>query len=95
MQLQGFKGVKVAIPGTNQIGEACQELNSFDRAFKRVEEAMKFGGHYRKCLITDHLAIVYDTGDENLFAMRLEMGSPPLLRWLAVPRSRCEFLVGE
>lgn len=87
------QGVSVKIPGTNQTGEAVQHLNSFDMAFKRIFKAWP-NGEMRMAVVGDDLAYVYDVeGEENLFMMRLRMGSPPTLMWMAMPRRRIDFIV--
>ena len=90
---KGKRGVK--IPGTNQSGEAVQELRSFDLAFKKLQEQIA-GGKFRKAVVHDGLAYVYDHPDmDDLFMMRLEMGSPPELRWMAEERDKISFIIEE
>ena len=91
--LPTVKGVPVRIPGTNQVGEAIQHLNSFNTAFQKVYKAWP-NGEIRMAVVGDDLAFVYDVeGEENLFMMRLAMGAPPKLMWMALPRHRIDFIV--
>ena len=79
------------IPGTNQSGEAEQQLLSFDRAFRKVESVWP-GGSYRMAVIAGGLAWVYDTGMDEVFAASFEIGKPPVLRWFSARRDKIGFI---
>jgi len=87
--------LKTPLPGTTQTFESAQDLSkSYGNIFAKIESAGL--GKWLPCMTDGFPGYVFkpDKGmPDQCWVHRIEFGSPPVLRLLAVPRHRVGLIV--